>query len=112
MLNKQMIDKYLELREDVLGSEEFMTTAEPISYNSGVSSFKPTYFETLGQKPIKGARCYSTGMTHQHPRAMVGPSAGGKVYDDKLTENGQLRQRVVQVDLFQFEAYFSLLMYC
>jgi len=26
MFNKQMVDKYLELREDVLGSEEFMTT--------------------------------------------------------------------------------------
>jgi hypothetical protein len=37
-------------------------------------------------------------MTHQHPRSLVGPTAGGKVYDDtELDENIKLRKRVLEV---------------
>lgn len=41
-----------------------------------------TAFERCGQHPVKGVgRCYSLTLTHQRPRALVGPTAGSKEYE-------------------------------
>ncbi|KAJ3508347.1 hypothetical protein NLJ89_g5806 [Agrocybe chaxingu] len=56
-----------------------------------------TYFESLGQAGVKGGRCFSLTMTQQHPRSLVGPAAGGKVYDDDVrsAENERLRSAMI-----------------
>lgn len=96
MLDPEMVEEMLELREDVLGSEDFI--ADPMSNDNGKTQFAPTYFETLGQNSIKSSRCYSLTMTHQRPRGIVGPTAGGKVYEDEgLMENIELRKRIIEV---------------
>ena len=101
ILGDELISELLKLREDLLGSEEFTNKTEDISRNGGKTCFPPTYFETLGQKNIKNSRCYSTTMTHQHPRSLVGPTAGGKVYNSgEMKENEKLRKRVVKVRRF------------
>jgi hypothetical protein len=97
MWDSELIDDILELQTEVLGPEDFV--ADRMSNDKGKSSFAPTYFETLGQTSIKSSRCYSVSMTHQRPRGLVGPTAGGKVYkeDELLTKNIQLRKRIVEV---------------
>ena len=52
-----------------------------------------TAFERLGQEGVKGTRCYSLSLTHQLPRLIVSPTAGGKVYEGGATENKSLRMR-------------------
>ena len=100
MFPKQLIEALIALHEDVLGPEDFdpeLMTHDKKTY------FSPTCFETLGQNSIKSSRCYSITMTHQHPRGLVGPTAGGKVYDEeeeknkRFAENVQLRQRTIEV---------------
>ena len=55
------------------------------------------YFERLGQEGVKGTRCYSMTLSHQSQRGIVGPTAGGKVYDRGMTDNERIRQNTVQV---------------
>ena len=97
MWDPEMIDDMLDLQTDVLGPEDFV--ADPMTNDKGTTTFPPTYFETLGQNSIKSSRCYSVSMTHQRPRALVGPTAGGKVYEDdqRLMKNTLLRKRIIEV---------------
>ena len=98
LFGDELVSSLIDLREDFLGSEQFAEEAADISVNNKKTFFPPTYFETLGQKNIKTSRCYSTTMTHQHPRSLVGPTAGGKVYNNgDMQENEKLRKRVVEV---------------
>ena len=98
-----LIDPFLSLRKDFMGPKEAMMDHPGMTNNEGKSYFAPTYFETLGQNSVKANRCYSAGMTHQHPRSLVGPTAGGKVYEDaELDENLMLRKRVLEVCKVQF----------
>ena len=93
-----LVDEFLCLRNDFMGQKNAMSDHPGMSNNGGKSYFAPTLFETLGQNSVKANRCYSVGMTHQHPRALVGPTAGGKVYkDSEMDENTMLRKRVLEV---------------
>lgn len=56
-----------------------------------------TAFERLGQEGVKGTRCYSLSLTHQSPRCIVSPTAGGKVYEGGPTENQRMRRNAVKV---------------
>ena len=96
MFSQDLVNKLLQLREDVLGPEHFALRANPMSHD-GKFFFQPTLFETLGANSVKKSRCYSTSMTHQHPRALVGPTAGVKVYSEGMKDNEILRKRVVEV---------------
>lgn len=80
----------------MLGTEEFAQSVGPMSHN-GKTFFMPTKFENLGPKSIKESRCYSTSMTHQHPRALVGPTAGVKVFGEGMQENEIIRKQVIEV---------------
>ena len=94
----QLVPDFIRLRDDFMGSKEAMTDHPGMTNNAGKSYYAPTYFETLGQNSVKANRCYSASMTHQHPRALVGPTAGGKVYEDvEMDENTKLRKRVLEV---------------
>lgn len=96
MFSQTLIKDLLELREDMLGSEEFAAKVERMTHN-GTTDFTPTLFETLRPTSVKNSRCYSTSMTHQHPRALVGPTTGVKVYGESMKANEKLRKRVVEV---------------
>lgn len=94
----QLVPDFIRLRDDFMGSKEAMTDHPGMTNNAGKSYYAPTYFETLGQNSVKANRCYSASMTHQHPRSLVGPTAGGKVYEDvEMDENTELRKRVLEV---------------
>ena len=83
-----------------MGPKEAMTNHPGMTNNGGKSFFAPTYFETLGQNSVKTNRCYSASMTHQRPRSLIGPTAGGKAYDNQnsgMDENLTLRKRVLEV---------------
>jgi hypothetical protein len=93
-----LVPTFIRLRDDFMGPKEAMTNQPSMTNNGGESYFTPTYFETLGQNSVKANRCYSAGMTHQYPRSLVGPTAGGKVYEDgEMDENITLRKRVLEV---------------
>lgn len=93
----ELIGRFLHLREDFMGPIEDMTNYPGMCTKDGGAQFTPTYFETLGQNSVKSNRCYSTSMTHQRPRSLVGPTAGTKVYNVDLDENLSLRKRVLEV---------------
>jgi len=60
-----------------------------------------TAFERCGHIPVKGSgRCYSLTMTHQRQRALVGPTAALKRYDqdDNVGSlNLEIRGKVTKV---------------
>ena len=94
----ELVDRFLTLRHDFMGPKEDMESHPGMCTKNGGAHFAPTYFETLGQKSVKSNRCYSTSMTHQRPRSLVGPTAAGKAYEDiELDENLTLRKRVLEV---------------
>ena len=98
----QLVDDFLQLRDDFMGRKEDMENHPGLFTKDGGTRFVPTYFETLGQNSVRSNRCYSTSMTHQRPRSLVGPTAGGKAYDDvELDENLTLRKRVLEVRAIQ-----------
>lgn len=78
-----------------------------------------TAFERCGQRAVKeSGRCYSLTMTHQHQRALVGPTSSGKFYDnledgDEYSLNLEIRGKVTEVrknhhDLwFHFDIFFK-----
>jgi hypothetical protein len=103
MSNKDL--KLLDEGRDLfLGPPEEMSSSAPI-----VNPDEPghliggTAFERCGQIPVKeSGRCYSLSMSHQRPRAVVGPTAGGKRYeiiddDDRSSLNLEIRGKVTKV---------------
>jgi hypothetical protein len=82
-------------RDSLLGPQELMTTSKPIKIADELCG--GTFFERLGQKGVKDSRCYSLSLTHQYPRGVVGPAAGGKVYNGELSEHGMIRKKIVSV---------------
>lgn len=49
-----------------------------------------TAFERCGQNPVNGSgRCYSLTMTHQRQRALVGPTAAIKRYENSKKDNSE-----------------------
>ena len=94
----ELVERFLTLRSHFMGPLEDMENHPGLRSKNGGTRFAPTYFETLGQNSVKTNRCYSTSMTHQRPRSLVGPTAGGKAYDDiEMNENLKLRKRVLEV---------------
>jgi hypothetical protein len=79
----------------VLGNEDEMTLSAPGNVDGKLQG--GTNFERLGQDGVKGTRCYSMSTIHQAPRGLVGPTAGGKVYDGGITENEVIRKHFVKV---------------
>lgn len=82
----------------MLGDDEEMTLDAPTLGDDGKLQ-GGTFFERLGQEGVKGTRCYSLTQTHQHSRGLVGPTAGGKIYDYKMSENEEIRHDAVKVRL-------------
>ena len=104
-----LIEDFLRLRNDFMGPKEEMENHPGFFTKDGGTRFIPTHFERLGQKSVKSNRCYSTSMTHQRPRSLVGPTAGSKAYDDvELDENVMLRKRVLEVRAIQRNANYPL----
>lgn len=69
----------------------------PSAISQDGTAIGDTHFERLGQQGVKNTRCFSLTQTHQHPWGLVGPTAGGKVYDYELSENEKIRQETVKV---------------
>ena len=84
----------------MLGDEDEMSLEAPKSVERELRG--GTAFERLGQEGVKGTRCYSLSLTHQSPRCIVSPTAGGKVYQGGPTENEQMRHHAVEVSLHIF----------
>jgi hypothetical protein len=92
------------VRDLLLGPPEEMSSSSPV-----VDPSKPgclvggTTFERCGQIPVKGSgRCYSLTMTHQRQRALVGPTAAVKQYDNNDEDgslNLEIRRKVTKVRL-------------
>ncbi|KAJ3502997.1 hypothetical protein NLJ89_g8631 [Agrocybe chaxingu] len=80
LLHKNVIDAMMKARDDMLGDKEEMNLGP-----------KGTYFQRLGQVGVKDSSCYSLTLTHQHPRSLVGPTAGGKRYGDQMSENERIK---------------------
>lgn len=85
----------VQARDTILGQPEEMTPDRPQKVDGELKG--GIYFERLGQEGVKDTRCYSLSLTHQSPRGIVGPTAGGKVYDRGMTENEEIRKKTVKV---------------
>ena len=92
-----------------LGPAKDLTSNAPIPNPSNPRKLiGGTAFERCGQQAVKeSGRCYSLTMTHQRPRALVGPTSSGKVYDnsedpdDDYTLNLKIRGKVTEVSRLQ-----------
>lgn len=93
--NPDAITQLVTVRDEILGNEEEMSLDVPIWAEGELKG--GTAFERLGQEGVKGTRCYSLSLTHQSPRRIVSPTAGGKVYKGGHTENERMRRHAVEV---------------
>ena len=89
-------EEVLLVRDDLFGNPEEMTD-EPPEKDSNGELKGGTKFERSGIKGIKGARCYSTTLTHQHSRALVGVTASAKTYENTATPAQKVTHRMVKV---------------
>jgi hypothetical protein len=90
------------VRDLFLGPPEEMSSSSPIPDPQKPGQLVGgTAFERCGQFPVKGSgRCYSLTMTHQRQRALVGPTAALKQYnedDDNSSLNLDIRGKVTKV---------------
>jgi hypothetical protein len=90
------------VRDLFLGPPEEMSSSSPVADpNKPGHLIGGTAFERCGQIPVKGSgRCYSVTMTHQRQRAMVGPTAALKQYDDddgNGSLNLEIREKLTKV---------------
>jgi hypothetical protein len=90
------------VRDLFLGPAEEISSSSPIADpNNPGHLIGGTAFERCGQIPVKGSgRCYSLTMTHQRQRALVGPTAALKLYDeddDAGSLNLEIRGKVTKV---------------
>lgn len=93
------------VRDLFLGPPEEMSSTEPKQDpNNSNRLIGGTAFERCGQNPVNDSgRCYSLTMTHQHQRALVGPTAAIKRYegfkDDKSESlNLEIRGKITRVN--------------
>lgn len=96
LCNEDAILELKRVRDKILGRSEEMTPDAPKSSSSGELT-GGTHFERLGQTGVKNTRCFSMTLSHQHPNNRVGPTAGSKVYNHKLSENESIRRETVKV---------------
>ena len=107
------------VRDLFLGPAEDLTSKAPVPdpVNPG-KLIGGTAFKWCGQQAVKeSGRCYSFTMTHQHQRALVGPTSLGKFYnnsedpDDENSLNSlnlEIREKVTEVR----KTYSDLLILC
>ena len=79
-LSNEDIEQLEVVRDLFLGPPEEMTSTEAmLDPDNPGRLIRGTAFERCGQNPVKGyGCCYFLTMTHQHQRALVGPTAANK----------------------------------
>lgn len=92
------------VRDQFLGPAGDMTSSPPVPDPDNPGKLRGgTAFERCGQHAVKeSGRCYSLTMTHQRQRALVGPTASGKFFDnledtDEYSLNLEIRGKVTKV---------------
>ena len=61
-----------------------------------------TALECTGIQGIKGTRCYTNMLSHQHPRDLIGFTASAKIYDGHMTEMQKIRKHMAAVSHVYF----------
>jgi hypothetical protein len=91
----------------MFGPQELMTSSKPINIDGKLCG--GTHFERLGSVGKNNSRCYSLTLTQQHPRGVVGPTAGGKIYNGELNENGIIRKKIISASNVYLDFIFDKL---
>jgi hypothetical protein len=114
-LSEDNIEELDVVRDLFLGPPEEMSPMEPKpNPNKPDGLIGGTAFERCGQNPVKGSgRCYSLSMTHQHQRALVGPTAANKRYETLQDENPEslnleIRRKITRVNHINIYIYLFL----
>ena len=104
-LSEEEVEQLDVVRDLFLGPPEKMSSTEPRpDPNKPNDLIGGTAFERCGQNPVKGSgRCYSLTMTHQRQRALVGPTAAIKRYENLNEDNPEslnleIRNKITQVN--------------
>lgn len=108
--------KQLDVVRDLfLGPPEEMSSTEPRpDPNEPGRLIGGTAFERCGQNSVNGSgRCYSLTMTHQRPKALVGPTAAIKRYeniedDDSESLNLEIRGKITRVNHINVQYFFNM----
>lgn len=88
-LTNEEITQLDVVRDLFLGPADEITSEAPIPNPDKQGELMGgTAFERCGQHAVKeSGRCYSLTMSHQRPRALVGPTSSGKYYENLEEDN-------------------------
>jgi hypothetical protein len=95
-----MEQEFGAVRDGLLGDATFMTPGPPILVNDKLVG--GTALERTGIQGIKGTRCYTNTLSHQHPRDLIGITASAKIYNGHMTEMQKIRKRMAAVSYVYF----------
>jgi hypothetical protein len=90
-----MMEEFAAVRDGILGDANLMTPGPPVIVNDKLVG--GTALERTGIQGIKGTRCYTNTLSHQHPRDVIGITASAKIYNGEMTEMQKIRKRMAAV---------------
>lgn len=94
-----MEQEFAAVRDGLLGDTNLMTPGPPILVNNELVG--GTALERTGIQGIKGTRCYTNTLSHQHPRDVIGITVSAKIYGE-MTEMQKIRKRMAAVSYIYF----------
>lgn len=94
------MEEFAAVRDGLLGDENLMTPGPPVLVNDKLVG--GTALERTGIQGIKGSRCYTNTLSHQHPRDVIGITASAKIYNGQMTEMQKIRKRMAAVSDIYF----------
>lgn len=90
-------NRLVRIRDACLGLREDRTPNLPTKTSDGRYSGGVAIERNSHATRVRGARCYTFGVSHQKTPNLASPAADGKVYDGKLDQDMQLRRDFTQV---------------
>ena len=95
-----MEQEFAAVHDGLLGDQIFMTPGPPILVNDRLVGGKA--LECTGIQGIKGTRCYTSTLSHQHPHHLIGITASAKIYNGHMTEMQKIRKHMAAVSYVYF----------
>jgi hypothetical protein len=96
--DQAIIDNLRKIQEDIIGDKNLASPDRPVKQRDGSFIGGLGFERNKWVVGVKGTRCYTIGPSTQAWKSLVSPTAGGKVMDEKMNADQQLRFCMLKVD--------------
>jgi hypothetical protein len=95
--DQTIIDNLRKIQEEIIGNKNLAGPDRPIKQHDGSFTGGVGFERNDWIVGMKGTRCYTIGPSTQAWKTLVSPTASGKVMDEKMNTDQQLRFCMLKV---------------